>query len=93
VCTAIPPLRRMKPTAERTPRDWVVDTLCFLLGIGFTALVYLDDTDQNLPTPPVVVDAALGVLASLGLWLRRRWPVGLAVIVDADSRRDISLLL
>ena len=35
--------------AERTPRDWAVDTLCFLLGVGFTALVYVDGTDQNLP--------------------------------------------
>jgi signal transduction histidine kinase len=75
---------------ERTPRDWAVDTLCFLLGIGLTALVYVDGTDQNLPTVPTAVDAALGVLASLGLWLRRRWPVGLAVIVGLFAIYSVS---
>ena len=67
--------------SRRTPRDWAVDALCFLLGIGFTVIVFVDGTDRRLPTVPIAVDAALGVLASLGLWLRRRWPVGLAVIV------------
>src|SRR5688500_15161829 len=76
--------------AERTPRDWAVDTLCFLLGLGFTALVYVDGTDQNLLTLPIVLDAALGVLASLGLWLRRRWPVGLAVIVGLFAIYSVS---
>src|SRR5918995_2570690 len=26
----------------RSPRDWAVDALFFLLGIGFTALVFVD---------------------------------------------------
>ena len=60
----------------RSPRDWAVDSLCFLLGIGFTVIVFVDGTDRHLPTVPAAVDAALGVLASIGLWLRRRWPVG-----------------
>jgi hypothetical protein len=91
MCSAIPPARRVRSTAPgRTPRDWAVDTLCFLMGIGFTALVYVDGTDQNLPTVPIAVDAALGVLASLGLWLRRRWPVGLAVIVGLFAIYSVS---
>ena len=28
--------------ARRTPRDWAVDTLSFLLGIGLTLLVFVD---------------------------------------------------
>ena len=76
--------------SRRTPRDWAVDTLCFLLGIGFTAIVFVDGTDRRLPTVPIAVDAALGVLASLGLWLRRRWPVGLAVIVGLFAIYSVS---
>jgi signal transduction histidine kinase len=74
----------------RSPRDWAVDALCFLLGIGFTALVFVDATDRQLPTLPTAIDAALGVLASLGLWLRRRWPVGLAVIIGLFAIYSLS---
>ncbi len=74
----------------RSPRDWAVDALCFLLGIGFTALVFVDATDRQLPTLPTAIDAALGVLASLGLWLRRRWPVGLAVIIGLFAIYSVS---
>ncbi len=74
----------------RTPRDWAVDVLCFLLGIGFTALVYADGTDRQLPIVPIAVDAALGGMASLGLWFRRRWPVGLAVVVGVFSIYSVS---
>ena len=65
----------------RAPRDWAVDALLFLLCIGFTALAFVDATQRHLPPVPTTVDAALGGLASLGVWLRRRWPVGVAVIV------------
>jgi signal transduction histidine kinase len=74
----------------RSRRDWAVDALCFLLGIGFTALVFVDETDRHLPTVPTAIDAALGLLASLGLWLRRRWPVGLAVIVGVFAIYSVS---
>ena len=74
----------------RSPRDWAVDALCFLLGIGFTALVFVDATQRHLPTVPTAVDAALGGLASLGLWLRRRWPVGLAVVVGLFAIYSVS---
>jgi signal transduction histidine kinase len=74
----------------RSPRDWAVDALCLLLGIGFTALVFVDATDRQLPTVPTAIDAALGVFASLGLWLRRRWPVGLAVIIGLFAIYSLS---
>jgi Histidine kinase len=59
-------------------------------GIGFTAIAFIDATDRNLPTVPTAIDAALGVLASLGLWLRRRWPVGVAVIIGVFSIYSVS---
>jgi signal transduction histidine kinase len=74
----------------RSSRDWAVDALCFLLGIGFTAIAYIDATDRQLPMVATAIDAALGVLASLGLWLRRRWPVGVALIIGLFAIYSVS---
>lgn len=70
--------RRGRP--RRTARDWVVDTCCFLLavGIGLAAAQTLD-SDSATPHSLAVVDQFFGVLACGAVWLRRRWPVGLAV--------------
>jgi signal transduction histidine kinase len=69
----------------RSPRDWVVDVACFLLAVGFTTLLYTDGGDQDPRPVPFVVDVILGGLCCLGVWLRRRWPVGLAVTTIALS--------
>jgi signal transduction histidine kinase len=76
--------------AGRAPRDWAIDALFFLLGIGFTALAFVDGTEGQLPPVSNAVDAALGGLASLGLWLRRRWPVSFAVIVGLFGIYSVS---
>ena len=68
-------LRRIR----RSPRDWVVDALCFLLAVGFTVLAFVDGLDRHLDPALLAVDVTLGGLSSLGVWLRRRWPVGFAV--------------
>jgi signal transduction histidine kinase len=70
---------------RRAPRDWVVDALLFLLAIGFTVITFVDGIDRHLAPVPLAVDLVLGGLSCLGLWLRRRWPVGLAVIVGLFS--------
>ncbi len=64
---------------RRSPRDWVVDALCFLLAVGFTVLTFVDGLDRQLDPVPLAVDVTLGGLCCLGVWLRRRWPVGFAV--------------
>ncbi|KOV66008.1 histidine kinase [Streptomyces sp. AS58] len=69
---------------RRTARDWLVDFSLFLLaaGIGVAGA----DTVAGDPGTPEVLAAAdqlLGALACAALWLRRRWPVGLAVALTA----------
>jgi signal transduction histidine kinase len=73
---------------RRRPRDWVVDTLLFL----FAALVWvltaanrLEAAIQVEPAWLFDLDQLAGALGCLGLWLRRRWPVGLALALVALS--------
>ncbi|MEU7423707.1 histidine kinase [Streptomyces sp. NPDC040750] len=65
---------------RRTARDWAVDLSCFLLAvvIGLVASRSLPD-ERDLPHSLAVLDQTLGVLSCVAVWLRRRWPVGLAV--------------
>ncbi|POX49777.1 sensor histidine kinase [Streptomyces sp. Ru71] len=65
---------------RRTARDWVVDFSCFVLAVllGFAAADVVRD-NPHLPHALVVADQLLGALACAAVWLRRRWPVGLAL--------------
>ncbi|MFF8726212.1 sensor histidine kinase [Streptomyces sp. NPDC015171] len=65
---------------RRTARDWVVDFACFFLavGLGIAAAQSLSE-EAGLPHPLAVLDQVLGALSCAAVWLRRRWPVGLAV--------------
>ncbi|MER5332860.1 histidine kinase [Micromonospora sp. NPDC002717] len=72
--------------SRRTTRDWLVDSLCFLLALGWVLLVTADAArpDPQFATPlpqrwMVPVDALLGLVCCVLLWVRRRWPLGLAV--------------
>jgi len=71
--------------SRRSPRDWVADALCFLLAVGFTVLAFVDGLDRHLGPVPLAVDVTLGGLSCLGVWLRRRWPVGFAVTATLFS--------
>jgi signal transduction histidine kinase len=65
---------------RRTVRDWAVDVSCFLLAVVL-ALTTADTLDHDVHTPHslIVTDQLLGALSCLAVWLRRRWPLGLAV--------------
>ncbi|MET7389588.1 histidine kinase [Streptomyces sp. NPDC005529] len=65
---------------RRTVRDWIVDFGCFLLavGVGIAAANTLAD-DPNTPHALAVADQWIGALACAAVWLRRRWPLGLAI--------------
>ncbi|MGN9778775.1 sensor histidine kinase [Micromonospora sp. H33] len=71
---------------RRTTRDWVVDVLAFLLSLGWVAFATVDATlpDPELAAPLeqrwlIPVDAVIGLICCALLWVRRRWPLGLAV--------------
>ncbi|MET9845552.1 sensor histidine kinase [Streptomyces ossamyceticus] len=65
---------------RRTARDWVVDFMCFLFAVAI-GLLGVDTVSKEvaLPDAYAVLDQVLGALACAAVWLRRRWPTGLAV--------------
>ncbi|MFE1023697.1 sensor histidine kinase [Streptomyces sp. NPDC058818] len=75
-----PESRRPGRRPRRTARDWIVDFTCFLLAvvIGLLAADTLQD-EPDLSPAMEVADQVVGALACAAVWLRRRWPVGLAV--------------
>jgi len=75
---------------RRTARDWTVDAVFFLLALGVVALTLSDARKQHIAPVPLTVDLVLGGLSSLGVWLRRRWPVGFAIVVGGFSVYSMS---
>ncbi|MEX0167599.1 sensor histidine kinase [Streptomyces sp. LMG1-1-1.1] len=63
---------------RRTARDWVVDTSLFLLA-AFVGLIAADTSAEYTSDTVTLLDQLAGAAACGALWLRRRWPVGLAV--------------
>ncbi|MFF0557687.1 sensor histidine kinase [Streptomyces sp. NPDC004266] len=66
---------------RRTLRDWTVDTVLFLLA-AFVGLLAADASAQYTSEAVTLVDQLVGAAACCALWLRRRWPVGLAVALS-----------
>ncbi|WP_433118224.1 sensor histidine kinase [Micromonospora sp. CA-246542] len=72
---------------RRTTRDWVVDSVAFLISLLWVLFATVDGLSPNpeaaVPLPHdwmVGVDALIGLVCCGLLWLRRRWPLGLAVL-------------
>ncbi|MBG0829349.1 sensor histidine kinase [Planomonospora sp. ID67723] len=67
---------------RRSTRDWIVDIVIFLLsvGIGLVAAEQVQ-VEPGLPEPLRIADQLVGVVACVAIWLRRRWPMGLALVL------------
>ncbi|MFE7153293.1 histidine kinase [Streptomyces sp. NPDC057636] len=71
---------------RRTLRDWVVDFTCFGVAVGIGLLsAHSVSNDPNTSEGLADLDQWLGALACASVWLRRRWPMGLAVALSAVS--------
>jgi signal transduction histidine kinase len=76
------------PVSRRGPRDWVVDTGLFLLAATFWVLAVGGRMEAAFPPEPTwlfTLDAVASALGTAALWLRRRWPLELAVALVALS--------
>ncbi|GAA0813795.1 sensor histidine kinase [Spirilliplanes yamanashiensis] len=85
--------------ARRSGRDWFVDVLCFLIAASFVVNYGFEMISGADPVPDamMVADIAAGVLATIGLWWRRRWPVAFALALlpvglYADTASGASLI-
>ncbi|MFF0449813.1 sensor histidine kinase [Streptomyces sp. NPDC004609] len=66
---------------RRTVRDWVVDIIAFLFA-ALLGLVAADASDQiNQNDGIVLFDQLVGAASCCAIWLRRRWPVQLAIVL------------
>jgi len=68
--------------ARRSPRDWFVDWLLFVLsglsvfGLSFTVL-----GDETIPVGMRWLDIGLGIASTGAIWTRRRWPTAFALVM------------
>ncbi|WP_246278413.1 sensor histidine kinase [Phytohabitans rumicis] len=69
--------------ARRTPRDWVVDVLVFVLAVGVALAMAAIGYEEGVDPGRNTLDLLLGLLSCGALWLRRRWPVGVALALSA----------
>src|SRR5436305_8867643 len=75
-------LERARRPAARSRRDWIVDSACFLLAVGggiYGPGALLENGASPSPAAAALVVVA-GVAACLAIWLRRRWPIGVALL-------------
>ncbi|MBW5422759.1 sensor histidine kinase [Streptomyces sp. BG9H] len=65
---------------RRTVRDWIADFGCFVAAV-LIGVIGADSVDANphISQGLAEFDQVLGALACAAVWLRRRWPVGLAL--------------
>src|SRR3954470_17522462 len=78
---------------SRSRRDWVVDTAFFaaaLVGGLLSMNAFRDNMVEPYSERELAVDYTVGAACCLALWLRRRWPVGLAVAMLVPAGLTLS---
>jgi signal transduction histidine kinase len=66
-------------------RDRLADASLFLVAVAFTVLSAVDNAQRHMSPAALTVEAALGGLACVGVWWRRRQPVAFAVATSVLS--------
>jgi signal transduction histidine kinase len=69
---------------RRSARDWGVDILFIVVAAGVGGVVLVLPASQ-VGVGSVSVELVVGGIGCCALWLRRRWPVGLAVVLCVAS--------
>lgn len=81
-----------RPTPRRSPRDWAVDTCLFLFAVAYGVMwsVWLVD-DPAVRDSVLVAHQIIAAVTCAALWLRRRWPVGLALaMIPLSAYADLA---
>jgi len=65
---------------RRSTRDWIVDVFCFVIAVIGGFLVFAETMDR-MSDSLQFYDLVGGAIASLALWWRRRWPIGVGLVV------------
>jgi signal transduction histidine kinase len=71
------------PAVTRIRRDWIVDTVLFLLTAVLALSSAMTSARQGLNGPLLVIDAIGAAMACVALWWRRCWPLGVGLAVVA----------
>jgi signal transduction histidine kinase len=76
---------RPRGPVRRTARDWVVDVGVFLAALVLGPVLVVGAASQPDPSSDLLIffDMAVGLLGIIALWWRRRWPVGVALLLAA----------
>jgi signal transduction histidine kinase len=74
---------------RRSTRDWIVDFACFLIAVVGGFLLFAEAADR-MSEDLQFFDLVGGAIASIALWWRRRWPVGVALLATAMSAYAVS---
>jgi signal transduction histidine kinase len=75
----------MAATDRRTARDWIVDSLTFVVAVFVGWILYDEGSKDPIPHALLALDFWAGMALCVMLWFRRRWPVQLAVVAAVIS--------